>query len=78
MENQCLQDEGVDCSSSCMRAFVWDSKGSHRILFHFKYDHQKGLELTASTIGSTFGKEEVGIRFLPSASSLPQIMSMKD
>jgi hypothetical protein len=23
-ENQCLEDEGADCSSSCMRAFVWD------------------------------------------------------
>jgi hypothetical protein len=28
-ESQCLQDEGVDCSSSCMRAFVWDLEGSH-------------------------------------------------
>ena len=27
-ENQCLQDERVDCSSGCMRAFVWDFKGS--------------------------------------------------
>ena len=26
MENKCMQDEGVDCSSGCMRAFVWDLK----------------------------------------------------
>jgi len=27
-EKSILQDEGVDCSSSCMRAFVWDFEGS--------------------------------------------------
>ena len=27
MKNQCLQDEGVDCSSHRMRAFVWDFEG---------------------------------------------------
>jgi hypothetical protein len=26
MRNQCLQDERVDCSSHCMRSFVWDVK----------------------------------------------------
>ena len=31
MKNQCLQDEGVDFSSGCMRAFVWDFEGSQRI-----------------------------------------------
>ena len=31
MKNQCLQDGGVDCSFSCMRAFVWDFEGSHRV-----------------------------------------------
>ena len=28
MKNQCLQDEGVDCSSHHMRAFVCDFEGS--------------------------------------------------
>ena len=28
MKNQCMQDEGVDHSLGCMRAFVWDFKGS--------------------------------------------------
>ena len=27
MRNQCLQDEGVGCSSGCIRAFVWDFEG---------------------------------------------------
>jgi hypothetical protein len=31
MKNQCLQDEGVGCSSGCMRAFMWDFKGSCRV-----------------------------------------------
>ena len=31
MKNQCLQDEGVDYSSHCMRAFVWDFEGSQRV-----------------------------------------------
>ena len=26
MKNRWLQDEGVDCSSHCMRVFVWDLK----------------------------------------------------
>jgi hypothetical protein len=26
MKSQCLQDEGADCSSHRMRAFVWDLK----------------------------------------------------
>ena len=28
MKKQCLQDEGVDGSSHCMGAFVWDFEGS--------------------------------------------------
>ena len=28
MKNQCLQNEGVDYSSHCMNAFVWDFEGS--------------------------------------------------
>jgi hypothetical protein len=28
---QCLQDEAVDCSSHCMKAFVWDFDGSQRV-----------------------------------------------
>ena len=31
MKNQCFQDEGIDCSSGCMRAFVWDFEGSQRV-----------------------------------------------
>ena len=31
MKNECLQDEVVDCSSGCMRAFVWDFEGFHRV-----------------------------------------------
>ena len=31
MENQCLQDEGVDSSPHRMRAFVWDFEGSQRV-----------------------------------------------
>jgi hypothetical protein len=30
MKYQCLRDEGVDCSSHHMRAFVWDFEGSQR------------------------------------------------
>ena len=33
---------------------------------------KRGLELTTNTLGSTFGKEEAGIWFPPSTSSLPQ------
>ena len=36
MKNECLQDEGVDCSSGCTRAFVWDFEG-------FQVSHRKGL-----------------------------------
>ena len=32
MKNQCLQDDGVDCSSGSIRAFVWDFESSHRVL----------------------------------------------
>ena len=28
MKYQCLQDEGVDCSSCRLRAFLWDFEGS--------------------------------------------------
>ena len=28
MKNYWLQDEGVDCSSGCIRAFVWEFEGS--------------------------------------------------
>jgi hypothetical protein len=28
MKNQCLQDEGIDCSFHRMNAFVWDFEGS--------------------------------------------------
>ena len=28
MKIQCMQDEGFNCSSHCMRAFVWDVEGS--------------------------------------------------
>ena len=31
MKNQCLQDEGLDCSSHHMRAFMWGFKGSRRV-----------------------------------------------
>ena len=31
MRNQCLQDEGGDCSSHRKRAFVWDFEGSYRV-----------------------------------------------
>jgi hypothetical protein len=31
MKNQCLQDEGVECSSHCMRAFLGDLEGSQRV-----------------------------------------------
>ena len=31
MKNHCLQDQGVDCSSHCKRAFVWDIEGSQRV-----------------------------------------------
>ena len=80
MKNQCLQDEGVVCSSHCMRAFVWDFEGSHTnaliqsVKFHFisKLVIKRGLELMANTVGSTFRKEEVVV--LPLASSPPQIL----
>jgi hypothetical protein len=32
MKIQCLQDEGVGCSSHRVRAFVWDFEGSHIVL----------------------------------------------
>ena len=32
MRDRCLQDGGVDRSSSCVRAFVWDFEGFHRVL----------------------------------------------
>ena len=31
MKVQCLQDEGVDCSSHCVRAFVWGFEGFQRV-----------------------------------------------
>ena len=31
MTNQCLQDEEVDCSSHCMRAFMWDFDDFYRV-----------------------------------------------
>jgi hypothetical protein len=65
VKNQCLQDERVDCSSNSMRAFVWDFEGSQRV------------PLT-STFGSTFGKEEIGVRFPPLVSFLLQVLLMKD
>jgi hypothetical protein len=37
MQNQCLQDEGVDCSSGCIRAFVWDFEGSQSLKFPILY-----------------------------------------
>jgi hypothetical protein len=30
MTNECLQDEAIDCSSSYMRAFVWEFEGFGR------------------------------------------------
>ena len=30
-ENQCLQDEGIDYSSHCMRAFVWDFEDFQKV-----------------------------------------------
>ena len=32
-DNQCLENEGVDCSSHRMRAFVWDFEGSRRVSY---------------------------------------------
>jgi hypothetical protein len=70
MKNQCLQDEGVDCSSGCMRAFMWDFEGFQssqtsqslgtlmqpvRIHFISKLVIERGLELMASALSSTFG-----------------------
>ena len=62
MKNQCLQDEGVDWSSHCMRAFVWDLHTNaliQPIEFHFilMLVTNWGLEVTVSTIGSTFRKD---------------------
>ena len=63
MKNQCLQDEGLDCSSHCMRAFVCCFEGSHMVPYqnHFILGLviKMSLELMASTLGSTFQKEEV-------------------
>lgn len=38
----------------------------------------KGLQLMASTLGSAFQKEDVGLRISPLASSLPQVLLMED
>jgi hypothetical protein len=83
IKNQCMQ--GVDYSSVCMRAFVWDFEGPQRVSnavpwrgFISKLVIKRGLELVASALGSTFGKEEVGFRFLMLASSLLQVLLMKD
>ena len=76
-ENQCLQDERVDCSSGCMRAFVWDFEGSRSSQWSSPII-KRGLELMDGTFGSTFGKEEVGVRFPLLVSSLSQFLLMKD
>ena len=77
MKTQCLQDEGDDCSSGYVRAFVWDFEGSQRVP-KVPSGVPRGLELIASIPGPTFGKEEVGVRLPPLASSLPQVLLMKD
>jgi len=47
--DQCLQDEGVDCSSHHIRAFVWNFEGSTQMLSYNRLnfisfqDRQKGL-----------------------------------
>lgn len=38
----------------------------------------KGLQLMASTLGSAFQKEEVGVLISPLASSLAQVLLMED
>ena len=119
MKNQCLKDEGVDYSSGCTRAFVWNFEGSQRVLkvpnrvplplpqrgtplgtlrtlwepskthtnaliqlleFYFfsQLVIKRGLELMASTLGSTFKNQEVRVRFPPLASSPPQVLLIKD
>ena len=58
MKNQCLRDEGVDSSSHCMRAFVWDLKVPikfPKFLLEFP-DVPNGVPN-----GSTFQKEEVRV-----------------
>ena len=52
MKNQYLQDEGVDYSSH---------RTTGQISFHFKIVIKRGLELMASTLGSTFQKAEVEV-----------------
>ena len=49
-------------------------------IFHYisRVVMERGLELMASTLGSNFGKEEVGIQFPPEELSLLQVLSMKD
>ena len=63
-----------------VRGIHWEPSESHtnaliqpvKIYFISRLIIKRGLELTTNTLGSTFGKEEVGIRFPPSTSSLPQ------
>jgi hypothetical protein len=43
---------------------MWDSKGSQRVLKVPNGVPRRGLELMVSALGSMFGKEEVGVRFL--------------
>ena len=44
MKNQCLQDEGVDCSFGCMRAFVWVPNVPNGVpLRSHRVDRGKGL-----------------------------------
>jgi hypothetical protein len=67
-----------------MRAFVSDFEGPQRVLkvpngvprrvvikFISRLVIKRGLELMTSIVGSTFRKEEAGVRFPPLASSLP-------
>jgi hypothetical protein len=64
----------IYCSSDCMRVFLWGLEGSQRVPKVPKVPNGVplgDLELMASVLGSTFGKEEVGVQVPPLASSLP-------
>jgi len=54
-----------------MRVFLWGLEGSQRVPKVPNGIPLGDLELMASVLGSTFGKEEVGVQVPLLASSLP-------
>ena len=89
MKNQCLQDEGVDSSSTVREHLCEILKVPHKshtnaliqvVGFHFisRLAIKRGLELMIGTLGSIFDKEEIGVRTPQLAISNPKVFFKKD